>query len=156
MLEASLGQVLVAAGRTDEAIETMRSALRVSPRNVPLSVRYGELLLQLGRGREAHELLLDVFNNVAPTPAQIRLTAMAASSAGDNGDAYFYMSEYHISSGDLPMAMQQLELALAAPNLTTVQRARFQARLDEIRSYLAEQPRRRQRAADSEPDRAGR
>ncbi|MEZ5458770.1 MAG: M48 family metalloprotease [Steroidobacteraceae bacterium] len=156
MLEASLGQALLAAGRTDEAIETLRAALRVAPRNVPLSVRYGELLLQLGRGREAHELLLDLFNNVTPTPAQIRLTAMAASTAGDTGDAYFYMSEYHISSGDLQLAMQQLELALAAPNLTGVQRARFQARLDEIRKFLAEQPRRRQRAAADEPELAAR
>ena len=145
MLEASLGQALQAAGRKDEALETLRQALKVAPRNVPLSVRYGEMLLQQGRGREAHDLLLDVFNNVAPTPAQIRLTAMAASSAGDVGDAYYYMSEYHIASGDLPMATQQLELALAAPNLTGVQRARFQARLDEIRKFLAEQPRRRQR-----------
>jgi predicted Zn-dependent protease len=156
MLESSLGQALLAAGRTDEAIGILQAALRVAPRNVPLSVRYGELLLQLGRGREAHELLLDLFNNVPPTPAQIRLTAMAASSAGDTGDAYFYMSEYHISSGDLPMAMEQLELALAAPALTTVQRARFQARLDEIRKFLAEQPRRRQRAAADEAGLAAR
>jgi len=46
------------------------------------------------------------------------------------------MSEYHISSGDLPLAVQQLELALAAPNLSNVQRQRFQARLDEIREVL--------------------
>jgi predicted Zn-dependent protease len=46
------------------------------------------------------------------------------------------MSEYHIATGDLQLAMQQLQLALAAPNLTTVQRQRFQARMDEIRDYL--------------------
>jgi predicted Zn-dependent protease len=152
MLETALGQALFAADRRREAEETLRQALRVAPRNVPLSVRYGELLMQLGRHREAHELLLDVFNNVAPTPAQIRLTAMAASSAGDTGDAYFYMSEYHIASGDLHMAAQQLELALAAPNLTNVQRQRFRARLDEIRRFLAEQPRRRQRESTASDD----
>jgi predicted Zn-dependent protease len=54
------------------------------------------------------------------------------------GDAYFYMSEYHIATGDLQLAMQQLQLALAAPNLTTVQRQRFQARMDEIRDFLVE------------------
>jgi predicted Zn-dependent protease len=78
-----------------------------------------------------------VFNVVQPTPDQIQLTALAASAAGDTGDAYYYMSEYHISSGDLPLAVQQLQLALAAPNLTSVQRQRFQARLDELREYLA-------------------
>jgi predicted Zn-dependent protease len=156
MLDTALGQALFAANRQPEAEETLRQALRVAPRNVPLSVRYGEMLMQLGRPREAHELLLDVFNNVVPTPAQIRLTAMAASSAGDTGDAYFYMSEYHIASGDLPLATQQLELALAAPNLTNVQRQRFRARLDEIRKFLAEQPRRRQRESTAADDSAAR
>ena len=49
------------------------------------------------------------------------------------------MAEYHISSGDLTLANQQLELALAAPDLTTVQRQRFRARLEEIRDWLREQ-----------------
>ena len=74
---------------------------------------------------------------------------MAASAAGDTGDAYYYMSEYHISSGDLPLAVQQLELALAAPNLTAVQRQRFQARLDEMRDYLATVRVRRAKNSDS-------
>ena len=74
-----------------------------------------------------------------PTPEQTRQTAMAASATGDTGDAYYYMSEYHISNGDLPLANQQLELALASPNLTSVQRQRFRARLDEIREWLREQ-----------------
>ena len=90
-----------------------------------------------GRAAEAHVLLLDLFNNIDPTPPQIRLTAMAASAAGDAGDAYYYMSEYHISNGDLTMSVQQLQLALTAPNLTVVQKERYQARLDEIRDYLA-------------------
>ena len=34
------------------------------------------------------------------------------------------------------MAAQQLQLALSTPNLTQVQRARYQARLDEVREYL--------------------
>jgi len=152
MLEAALGQSLMAAGRQDQALETFRKALSIAPRNVPLSVRYAEALLQLGRGKEAHAVLLDVFNNVQPTPEQIRLTAMAASSAGDTGDAYYYMSEYHIASGDLPLAGKQLELALAAPDLTPVQRARFSARLNEIRDVLAESARGRFRSSNREPD----
>ncbi len=62
------------------AIDTLERALKVSPRNVPLTVRYGELLLAEGRARLAHQVLLDVFNVVPPTQAQIKLTAMAASS----------------------------------------------------------------------------
>lgn len=142
LLHATLGQALLAAGRTDAALASFRHALALFPRNVPLSVRYAEALMSAGRAREAHELLLDLFNNVPPTPEQIRLTALAASSAGDTGDAYYYMSEYHIANGDLPLATSQLELALAAPNLTSVQRERFRARLSEIREVLAADRRR--------------
>jgi beta-barrel assembly-enhancing protease len=137
LLYSALGQAEVQAGLANDGIATFQRAMALFPRNVPLSVRYAESLMAAGRAKEAHAVLLDLFNNVAPTPEQIRLTALAASAAGDTGDAYFYMSEYHISSGDLPLAVQQLELALAAPNLNPVQRNRFQARLDEIRDYLA-------------------
>ncbi|HUE49170.1 MAG TPA: hypothetical protein VMO54_08200, partial [Steroidobacteraceae bacterium] len=82
-------------------------------------------------------MLLDLFNNVPPTPDQIRLTALAASAGGDAGDAYFYMGEYQIAGGDLVLAAQQLQLALASPNISTIQRQRYQARLDEVREYLA-------------------
>ena len=152
MLEAALGQSLMAAGRQEQALQTFQKALAIAPRNVPLSVRYAEALMQAGRAREAHAILLDVFNNVAPTPEQIRLTALAASAAGHTGDAYYYMSEYHIANGDLPLAGKQLELALAAPGLTPVQRARFSARLKEIREVLAESARGRWRSREASGD----
>ncbi|RYH08375.1 MAG: hypothetical protein EON57_05460 [Alphaproteobacteria bacterium] len=68
-------------------------------------MRYAEALIEAGDASKAHQLLLDLFNNVAPTPEQVRLIALAASAAGDTGDAYFYMSEYHIASGNLMLAM---------------------------------------------------
>lgn len=143
MLAAALGQAQMKAGATGDAMQTFRHALRLSPRNVPLTIRYAEALMANGEAREAHRVLLDVFNVIAPTPEQIRLTALAASSAGDTGDAYYYMSEYAISNGNLPLAAQQLELALAAPNLNSVQRQRFEARLAEIREVLAKERKRR-------------
>ena len=122
---------------TKAGLATFEAALELFPRNVPLSIRYAEALMSAGRARDAHVLLLDHFNNIEPTPPQIRLTAVAASAAGNAGDAYYYMSEYHIANGDLTLSVQQLQLALTAPNLTAVQKERYQARLDEIRDFLA-------------------
>jgi hypothetical protein len=51
------------------------------------------------------------------------------------------MSEYYVMSGDLMLAINQLELALSVPSLTDVQRARFVSRLNELREALP--PRRR-------------
>jgi predicted Zn-dependent protease len=137
LLHAALGQAQVKAGQTNDGVATLERAVHLFPRNVPVTIRYAEALMKAGRAAEAHTVLLDLFNNVPPTPEQIRLTALAASAAGDAGDAYFYMGEYQIAGGDLPMAVQQLQLALASPNLTQVQRARFQARLAEVREFLA-------------------
>jgi predicted Zn-dependent protease len=151
MLQAALGQALVADGQPAEAIGLLRRALAVSPRNVPLTIRYAEALLRAGEAKEAHTVLLDLFNNVPPTPEQIRLTALAASSAGDTADAYYYMGEYHIAGGDLAMAVKQQELALADPDITPVQRARFEARKKEVEDVLKESGKRRQRES-ARPD----
>lgn len=137
-LYASLGQALQADHQADAALADFQRAMALFPRNVPLSVRYADALMQDGHAAQAHALLLDVFNNTQPTPEQIRLTAQSASAAGDNGDAYFYMAEYHLANGNLPLAMQQLELALAAPRLDAVQRQRYRARLDQIRDWVRE------------------
>jgi predicted Zn-dependent protease len=139
LLQSELAQAQLAAGNGDGAIASFEHGLEIAPRNVPLTVRYAEALLDLGKPKKAHALLLDLFNNVAPTPEQIKLTALAASAAGDIGDAYYYMSEYHISNGDLMLATTQLDLAISAPSLTEVQRKRFIARRDEIRTALREQ-----------------
>jgi predicted Zn-dependent protease len=136
MLQSTLGQALMAAGESDEALATFRSALALSPRNIALTMRYAEALLKTDQAKAAHAVLLDLFNNVAPTPEQIRFTALAASSAGDNADAAYYMSEYHIATGNLPLSVSQLEMALAVPGISGVQRSRFQARLDEVREVL--------------------
>ena len=115
MLQSTLGQALMSAGATDAALDTFRRALSLSPRNIPLTMRYAEALLKAGEAKTAHAVLLDLFNNVAPTPAQIRFTALAASSAGDTADAAYYMSEYHIATGNLPLSVAQLEWRSRCP-----------------------------------------
>ncbi len=137
LLHSLLAQAQVASGDTEAGLTTFAHADELFPRNVPLDVRYGEALIKAGHPKQAHMMLLDLFNNVDPTPRQIELTARAASAAGDVGDAYYYMSVFQVENGNLPLAGQQLELALKSPHLTNVQRERYRARLDEIRQFLA-------------------
>ena len=87
LLHAALAQAQAKAGHTDAALATFKHAEELFPRNVPVTVRYAETLMAVNRPGEAHNMLLDLFNNVPPTPDQIRLTALAASAAGDPGDA---------------------------------------------------------------------
>jgi predicted Zn-dependent protease len=144
----ALGQAQLLAGNGPASLATLKEARELFPRNVAVTVRYAESLMRLGDAKRAHEILLDLFNVVPPTPEQARLTALAANAAGDVADSYYYMSEYHLMSGDLPLAINQLQLALAVPKITAVQRARFQARLDEVQAALPK--RSRQRAPQAE------
>ena len=75
----------------------------------------------------------------------LALSALAASAAGEAAEANYYMAEYHVMSGDLTLAIETLRLALSTPNLTPVQRARYKARIDELKEYL---PPRAQAAID--------
>ena len=139
LLYSALGQALEAAGHHDEALSQFASSERLFPRNAPLTIHYAETLMRDDQPQQAHQMLLDLFNNVEPTPAQIFLTAQAASAADDAGDAYYYMCEYNLENGDLALANQELELALSAPKLTNVQRERFRARLGQVREWMREQ-----------------
>jgi predicted Zn-dependent protease len=107
--------------------------------------------MQAGDKKLAHQVLLDLFNNVAPTPEQARFIALVASAAGDTADAHHYMAEYHVMSGDLQMAIDQLRLALAVPEVTDVQRQRYEARIKELEEYLPKGRRAREIAGASSP-----
>ncbi|HEY0941876.1 MAG TPA: M48 family metalloprotease [Steroidobacter sp.] len=132
----ALGQAQLLAGDGNASLQTLKRARELFPRNVAVTTRYAETLMQKGDAKKAHEILLDLFNTVPPTPEQAKLTARAANAAGDVADSYYYMSEYHIMSGELLLAINQLQLALAVPKISDVQRARFEARLDEIQQAL--------------------
>jgi beta-barrel assembly-enhancing protease len=147
LLHIALAQAQIKNGHVKEGMATFARAEKLFPRNIPVTVRYAEALMEEGHPMEAHNMLLDLFNIVPPTPQQIRLTALAASAAGDAGDAYYYMGEYQIAGGDLNLAAQQLQLALASPHISQIQRQRYQARLDEVRDYLMSM--RKRQVADS-------
>jgi predicted Zn-dependent protease len=133
-----LGQSQLGLEQYNEVQQTFDLALELFPRNVPLVIHYGEILLQLGKANEAHAMLLDLMNNVPPTPEQVRLIARAANEAGDEAESYYYMSEFRLMTGDLIGGIGFLRRALTIPELQEIQRIRFEARIDFIREFMTE------------------
>ena len=131
-----LARAQLALERIGEAESSYERALELFPRNVPLVVDYAEALLQLGDAQYAHELLLDLLNNVPPTPEQVRLIARAAIDAGEQAEAHYYMAEYRFMIGDLVGGVVFLQRALALPDLQEIQRARYEARIDFIQEFM--------------------
>ena len=134
-----LGQALVALDQYSNALRVFEDAVELFPRNVPLVIEYGERLLELGQPKRAHAMLLDLLNNVPPTPDQVRLIARAASLAGEDAEAYYYLAEYRLMIGDLAGGISYLQQALRLPELQEIQRARFEARIDFIREFMSEE-----------------
>lgn len=146
-----LAAAQLALGQKAAAQATYERAMKLFPRNVPLTIRYAEALMRFDQPEKAHQILLDLYNQVPPTAEQVRQLALAASAAGDTADAHYYMAEYHLLNADLPMAADQLRLALGIPGLDSVQRARFRSRLDQVQDALlqAQSRERRQRESGS-------
>ena len=132
----ALGQAYLGNNQLKESAAALERAMTLFPRNVPITIRLAETLMHSGDNKRAHLVLLDLFNNVEPTPDQTRLIAKAASTAGDYADSYSYMAEFYLMSGNLVMAANQLQLALTLPGLDAVQRARYSARLEEVRAAM--------------------
>jgi predicted Zn-dependent protease len=152
---SGLAQAELGLGAPNTALATFEEAMKLFPRNVPLTVRYSEALMSTGDYKQAHRVLLDLFNNVAPNAEQVRLIALAASGAGDTADAHYYMAEYHLLKGDTVMAIDQLRLALSIPGLDNVQRARFQSRLEQVQEFLPPRQGGRPPQGQSQSRRAG-
>ena len=149
----ALGQAYLATNQMKESKAILSSAMDLFPRNVPITIRYAETLMRSGDNKQAHLVLLDLFNVVEPTPDQTRLIAKAASAAGDTADSYAYMAEFYLMTGDLNTALSQLQLALTMPGLDAIQRARFSARLEEVRAAIPKKDRKNTVADDTRGDR---
>ncbi|GAC1307835.1 MAG: M48 family metallopeptidase [Steroidobacteraceae bacterium] len=133
---SALGQAYMMGGQLKESQAVLDKALTLFPRNVPVTIRLSDTLMRSGANKRAQLLLDDLFNFVEPTPDQTKLIAKAAKEAGDAADSYYYMSFYYVMNGDLRMAAAQLQLALELPGLDAIQRARFSARLEEIKAAM--------------------
>ena len=123
----------------EKAKDIYKRALELFPRNIPLVIHYADTLLIQNEAELAHKILLDLLNNVPPTPEQVRLIAKAAIQANDPAEANYYMAEYRFMIGDLVGGVTFLNRALNIPDLHEIQRIRFEARIDFVREYMTEE-----------------
>ncbi|NNF16924.1 MAG: M48 family metallopeptidase [Gammaproteobacteria bacterium] len=143
-------EALHASGDVEDALKSYDKSQQLFPRNVPITMSHSAALIENDRPEKARKLMLDLVNNVNYTTEQLRLLAMAASSAGYSGDAHYYMSEFHVLNGELILAADQLEMALKAPDIRDYQYARIESRLQQIQEVIRNS-RKQQRKPRREP-----
>ncbi len=150
------GETLFAAGQNEAALTRLKRSQILFPRNVPLTMSHANILIEAGDPDEARKLMLDLVNNVDYTTEQLRILAMAANAAGYNGDAHYYMSEFHVLNGQLTLAVDQLRLALKSPDIREYQFARIETRLEDIEEVIVKSRRgNRKRKPKSQSPRTG-
>ena len=130
--------LMIEKNESMKALKHLYKRLQLSPRNIPLTIKYAELELSYGEPKKAHDILLDLFNNEVPTPSQIRLIANAANDAGQKAEAFSYMAEFYLSIGNFQEAIEQLKIALTMKPITNIQTSKYIARLSEVEEYLYE------------------
>ena len=121
-----------------DAINYIKEIMMLSPRNIPITMGYSLIELNYGDPKKAHEVLLDLFNSVSPSPSQIMLIAKAANAAENYSDSFSYMAEYYLSIGLFKEATEQLRLALSVESIDEIKKAKFIARLHEIEEFIEE------------------
>lgn len=139
----SLARAHMAAGRSDEALALFEKLHEVHGTRYPVKVAYAEALMRTDQPERAERLLRDVVNAHPRDAVLHRQYAKAADAAGRAADARIAIAEAYFLEGHLHDALQQLRQGQDDPRLGSRERARLQARYDEMWDSLTEDERER-------------
>lgn len=131
---------LAGSGNPEAAFTIYEEALSIFPGNVPLVLSYASQLLQQKQADKAQGLFLKLLSKTNQDPALFRKLAHVSQQKGNAADSHYYMAEYYFHSGDLRASLIQIRLALAQPELSELQKARYEAKLKQLETRWASLP----------------
>lgn len=134
LLEA---QLLLAENRVDESVQRLAELNAQYPGSRMVVTQYAQTLMHerdRDRAQIAADLLRQYLRNYPEDVSMLELYARAADRAGDEVRAAEALAESYYLRGGLLEAIVQLELAVERTDLNYYQRARIEARLNEMRA----------------------
>ncbi len=134
--EVLAGQLLAEQGRTDEALQLYRAALRSFPRSRGLVYGYLNLLLQVGRPREVSADLENRLRTVQDDAQLYEIQARAFAASGRQIGQHRAQAEAHYRRGNLAAAVDQLEIAVRVKTDDFYEISSVESRLRELRALL--------------------
>ena len=138
IVETLAGRVLVASGDLPGALNFYRSALRAHPRYRALALDYAATLLQDRQAADALKFLNDQLQIYPNDPHLYELQARAYSALGKRLQQHRAQSESYVLLGNVPAAIDQLQLGLKAGDGDFYQLSSAEARLRELRAIEIE------------------
>ncbi|MEO1766237.1 M48 family metalloprotease [Thiobacter aerophilum] len=137
-VETLAGEILTAQGRSQALLDHYRQALERFPFHRALIYGYADALLKAGQAQDALKL---VENRLRSTPADARLYELQARGYAQLGQVlaqHRALAEAQVLRGNLPAAIEQLQIALRSGQGDFYQLSSVEARLKELRSLDAE------------------
>ena len=137
LMTASFAEILVDAGRTDEAFALLERELAINPDNEPLTYIYAEALNAAERFAEAADVLWQHTRVNGEDVDVWELLAETAGLAGDTVAVHRARAEYFARVGAFRMSIQHLDYArrLVAPDERRLL-ARLDQRIVDLRTEL--------------------
>ena len=138
LYRTTLASLLMDDGKPKEGLKLFEDTLSLYPGDLVVGQYYAEALLLAGNASKARSVVLKLLRDEdARTLPMYELWARATSVDGPAWETRFASAELYFMIGNLPLAIDQLEQALALKDLNNYDRARVQARLHDFQSILA-------------------
>jgi predicted Zn-dependent protease len=133
-MQASLiGRLKVAQGDRAGALAWYASQIRAFPRHRGMVYAYSTALIDANRAKDAIEVLDNAMLRDQDDGKLYELQARAYSALGQPARQHQSLAEASIAAGDLPLAIQHLQLALNSGDGDWYTQSSIEARLRELR-----------------------
>lgn len=134
VVESLAAQIKLAAGKSDAALTVYRTALRDFPNRRPLIYGYADTLLQGRRYDDALKLLSSELLNWPNDVRLYRFQAQAYAGLGRRLMSHQAQAEAYYREGNLPAAIEQLQIAQKIGGGDFYQMSMIEARLRQLRT----------------------
>lgn len=141
------------AGDSTGALERLHVLAEVAPDHRAVQLAYADALNATGdkaNGQRAMAVLRPILAKYGADPTTQGTFARACELAGEDARALEAHAEVALYTGRPYDAMEQLKRLLERPGVDYYQRARVEARIDELKPYMAELERQRVRKEDQD------
>jgi beta-barrel assembly-enhancing protease len=138
MIDALSAQTFLATGEIEAGLAAYREALRTSPERRALIYGYADALIGANRAAEAIEFLASRPDRRLTDPRLYETEAKAYSVLGKRMLQHRAQAEAQVLKGNLPAAIQQLQIAEKADDGDFYQKSGIEARLKELKAKDAQ------------------
>ncbi len=129
-------RALVAEGKHQQAIEQAEMLYTDYSQHPAVLGVLAEALLQSDKPQKALQLLKRTEVSFETWPELLKLKADAAKRAGFIGQSHEALAEYYYYRGNIPLTLEHVKLALKAPGISAVMRARLEQNKKDLETAL--------------------